>query len=362
MREESLAFLRSLVETGAPSGFEQPAQSLYREYVAGFAGDVRTDVLGNTIATLNAEGRPRVMLAGHADEIGFLVQYITDEGFLFFTPVGGWDAEIVVGQRVTVHSAAGPLPGVIGKRAIHLMDAEDRKKKSELHQLWIDVGMQGRKAAEERVAIGDPVTMCVPFTPLAGDLAAAKSFDNRMAVWVVAETLRLLSDRQPGAAVYGVATVQEEVGLRGARTSSFGIDPEVGLAIDVCHASDYPGEEQSRRKVGDLRLGRGPVITRGANINPHVFDLVVRAAREEGIPYQVEAAGGGTGTDANAMQLNKAGMATGLVSVALRYMHTPCEVLSLTDLENAARLCAAFIERIAPEQTWIPGAAPRGER
>src|SRR5262249_46222550 len=251
--------------------------------------------------------------------------YITDEGFLYFTPVGGWDAEIVVGQRVTVHTDSGPLSGVIGKRAIHLMDAEDRKKKSELQQLWIDVGLTGRNAVEERVAIGDPVTLCAPFTPLAGGLAAAKSFDNRMAVWMVAETLRLLRDRRLSAAVYGVATVQEEVGLRGARTAAFGVDPEVGLAIDVCHASGYPRQGANRRQVGDLRLGRGPVLTRGANINPHVFELLVRAAREEGIPYQVEAAGGGTGTDANAMQLNKAGMATGLVSVALRYMHTPCE-------------------------------------
>jgi putative aminopeptidase FrvX len=352
VREESLRFLKSLVETGAPSGYEQPAQQLFAQYVGDYADAVRSDVMGNAIAVANSGGSPRVMLAGHADEIGFLVRYVNDEGFIYFAPVGGWDAEIVVGQRVTVHTAAGPLPGVIGKRAIHLMDQEDRKKKSELHTLWIDVGLSGRKAVEERVSIGDPVTMAAAFTPLAGDLAAAKSFDNRMAVFVVAETLRLLHGRSYAAAVHAVSTVQEEIGLRGARTSSFGVDPEVGIAIDVCHSTDYP--DSDRRKIGDIRLGAGPVISRGANINPGVFELLVRAGREEEIPHQIEAAPGGTGTDANAMQLNKAGMATGLVSVALRYMHTPCEVLSLVDLDNAARLCAAFIERIPPEASWIP--------
>lgn len=355
MREASLEFLRSLVETGAPSGYEAPIQQLFCRYVGEYADDVRVDVLGNAIATANADGSPRVMLAGHADEIGFLVRHIDEDGFVYFAPVGGWDAEIAVGQRVTVHTAAGPMAGVIGKRAIHLMDEDDRKKKSELHTLWIDVGIWGHDAVGEQVAIGDPVTMAQPFTQLAGDLATAKSFDNRMAVWIVAETLRLLRGRRVPACVYGVSTVQEEIGLRGARTSAFGLNPDVGLAMDVCHATDYP--DADKRKVGELFVGRGPVIARGANINPAVFQLLVRAAREEGIPFQPEAAGGGTGTDANAMQLNQAGMATGLVSVALRYMHTPCEVLSLNDLENAARLCAAFVERLTPEASWIPTAS-----
>jgi endoglucanase len=352
VREESLEFLRALVETGAPSGYEQPVQRLFGQYVRDDADEIRTDVMGSVIATANRAGSPRVMLAGHADEIGFLVQYINDDGFLYFATVGGWDPEIVIGQRVTVHSATGPLPGVIGKRAIHLLDPEDRKKKSELHTLWIDVGIAGREAVEERIAIGDPVTMSAPLTRLGGDLAAAKSFDNRMAVFVVAETLRLLRGRRYAAAAIGVSTVQEEIGLRGARTSAYGVDAPVGLAIDVCHSTDYP--DADKRKVGDLRLGGGPVITRGANINPAVFDLLVRTAKEEQIPYQLEAAAGGTGTDANAMQLTKDGMATGLVSVALRYMHSPCEVLSLTDLENAARLCAGFTVRVTPEMDWIP--------
>jgi tetrahedral aminopeptidase len=352
MRDESISFLKELVETGGPSGYEQPVQAIFRREAGRYADQVTTDVMGNAIAVRNPDGRPRLMFAGHADEIGFLVCYINDEGFIYFRPVGGWDAEIVVGQRVTIHTAHGPVRGVIGKRAIHLMDEEDRKKRSELHALWIDIGLEGRAAVEERVAIGDPVTMAPGFERLQGDTAVAKSFDNRMAVFVVAETLRLLAGRPLRAAIYGVSTVQEEIGLRGARTSSYGVDAQVGVAIDVCHACDYP--DADKRRVGDIALGRGPVISRGANINPRVFELLVRAAREESIPVQIEAAPRGTGTDANAMQLNKAGMATGLVSVALRYMHTPCEVLSLTDLENAARLCAAFAARVTEDTDWTP--------
>jgi endoglucanase len=353
METGSFDFLRRLVETGGPSGYEQPVQALFAAQAREYGADVRGDVMGNSIATINASGSPRVMFAGHADEIGFLVRYINDDGFIYFAPVGGWDVEIPVGQRVTIHTAGGPVPGVIGKTAIHLLDEEDRRKKSELHKLWIDVGVTGKAGAESAVAIGDPVTIDVPLVRLQGDLATAKSFDNRMAVWICAETLRLLQGKSFAASVHSVSTVQEEIGLRGARTSSFGINPELGIALDVCHATDYP--DADKRKVGLVRLGKGPVISRGANIHPEVFNLLVRAAREEGIPHQIEAAPAGTGTDANAMQLNQAGMATGLVSVALRYMHTPCEVLSLTDLQNAARLCAAFVERVTADQRWEQG-------
>jgi putative aminopeptidase FrvX len=352
MREQSVQFLKTLVEAGGTSGYEGPVQAIFRRQVEPLAESVTTDVMGNTTAVLNGRGRPKVMFAGHADEIGFLVRYVNDEGYLYFSPVGGWDAEVVVGQRVAIHTATGPIRGVIGKRAIHLMDEEDRKKKSDLDALWIDIGAGDRAEAERLVAIGDSVTMAAGFERLQGELATAKSFDNRMAVFVVAETLRLLQGQSLAAAIYGVATVQEEIGLRGAQTASYGISPEVGIAIDVCHAIDYPEADKLKRKVGDIRIGRGPVIARGANISPRVFDLLLAAAREEGIPYQVEAAPRGTGTDANAMQLNQAGMATGLVSVPLRYMHTPCEVLSLTDLENAGRLCAAFARRVTAEMVW----------
>lgn len=352
MRDDSLTFLRELVEIGAPSGYEQPVQAAFRRYVEPYCDGVEIDVMGNAIARRNPDGAPRVMLAGHADEIGFQVRYVNDDGFVYFGAVGGWDSEIAVGQRVTIHTRTGPLRGVIGKKPIHLLDPDERKKKSELHTLWIDTGLRGKEAVLERVAIGDPVTIHAPFDRLGDDLAVAKSFDNRMAVFVCAETLRLLHGESLRAAVFSVSTVQEEIGLRGARASAFGIDPTVGIALDVTHATDYP--DCDKRRVGDIRVGGGPVIARGANINPRVFERLVQAATEEGIPYQIEAEPGGTGTDANVMQTSRAGMATGLVSVPLRYMHTPCEVLSLADLENACRLCAAFIRRLTPEQSWLP--------
>jgi tetrahedral aminopeptidase len=352
MREESVQFLKTLVEAAGTSGYEGPVQALFRRRVEPLAERVTSDVMGNTIALLNGRGRTKLMFAGHADEIGFLVRYVNDEGFLYFGPVGGWDAEVVIGQRVTIQTAAGPLRGVISKRAIHLMDEEDRKKKSELENLWIDIGAADRAEAERLVAIGDPVTMAAGFERLQGELATAKSFDNRMAVFMVAETLRLLQGETLEAAVYGVSTVQEEIGLRGAHTSAYGIDPQVGIAIDVCHALDFPDADRHRKKVGDIRVGRGPVISRGANFNPKVVDLLVRTAKEEGIPYQLEAAPRGTGTDANAMQLVRAGVACGLVSIPLRYMHTPCEVLSLEDLENGCRLCAAFARRVKADMDW----------
>jgi endoglucanase len=352
MQSESLEFLRSLVEAGGPSGYEQPIQAIFKHQVEHYGAQVEIDVLGNAVAVVNPSGNPRVMLAGHADEIGFLVRYLDDDGYIYFAPVGGWDAEIAVGQRVTIWTANGPIVGVIGKRAIHLMDEEDRRKKSELHKLWIDIGVASREEAERTVDIGDPITIRATLEHLCGDLVTAKSFDNRMAVWICAETVRLLQGKELAAGVYSVSTVQEEIGLRGARTSAFAINPQVGIALDVCHSTDYP--DADKRKVGDIRLGRGPVVSRGANINPRVFELLLRAAREEDIPIQIEAAPAGTGTDANIMQLNQAGMATGLISVAVRYMHSPCETLSLTDLQNAARLCAAFIERVTPELDWTP--------
>lgn len=347
-----LELLRKLVEVGGPSGYEQAVQAVFADDARSHGAEVLTDVIGNVIATLNPGAPVSVMLAGHADEIGFLVRYIDDDGFLYFGAVGGWDPEIAVGQHVTVHSATGPVPGVIGKRAVHLMSAEDRAKKSQLHDFWIDLGVTSRDEAASAVEIGDPVTMRRSMQLLLGDRATAKSFDDRMAVWVCAEVVRLLAHQQLSATLHSVSTVQEEIGLRGAQTAAYSTGSQVGLAIDVCHATDYP--DGDKRRVGDIRIGRGPVVSRGANINPRVFELLVKVAREERIPIQIEAAPAGTGTDANVMQISRAGMATGLVSVPLRYMHTPCELLSLTDLENAAKLCAAFVARVSEDLAWTP--------
>lgn len=352
MREESFAFLKKIVDTPGPSGYEQQVQKVFREAVQPYADEVKTDVLGNVLAIRNPEGRVRVMLAGHADEIGFIVRYISDEGFLYFGQIGGHDAVVTVGQRVYVHTRSGPILGVLGRKAIHLLDQDERGKVPKTDDLWIDIGVSGRKEAEELVQIGDCITYAQDLQRLQGNLATARSFDNKMGCFVVAEAMRLLEGKKLHCAVYAVATVQEEIGLRGAQTASYGIDPLVGLATDVGHAMDFPGAD--KKKVGDVKLGGGPLVARGANINPKVFDLLVQTAKEEDIPIQIEAMAGATGTDANAMQVNRAGMATGLIAVPLRYMHTPCEVMSLSDIENAAKLMAGFLERVTLDLDWTP--------
>ncbi len=352
MRDESFALLKRIVDTPGPSGYEQAVQREYRDAVRPYADDVRTDVMGSVIAAKNLEGRPRIMLAGHADEIGFQIRYINDEGMLTFGTIGGHDAVVTVGQRVNVHTANGPILGVLGRRAIHLLELDERTKPVKLDDLWIDIGVVGKKEAQELVAIGDCVTYAQDLQRLQGDVCTARSFDNKMALFVLVETLRLLEGRPMQASVFAVSNVQEEIGLRGARTAAYGLDALVGLATDVGHAMNFPGAD--KKKVGDVKLGGGPIIARGANINPKVFDLLVSTAKDLEIPYQIEAAPGGTGTDANAMQISRAGMATGLISVPLRYMHTHCEVMDLNDIENTARLMAGFCERVTPEMDWTP--------
>ncbi len=355
MAQETLSVLRDLLAAPSPSGFEQPAQAVYRRAVEPFADEVHTDVLGNTYAVINPKGSPKIMLAGHCDEIGFLVSHINGEGFLYFNPIGGHDANITVGQRVYVHTETGPLLGVIGKKPIHLMEEDERGRKTVLHDLFVDIGAQGKAAVVEKVAIGDPITYAPGFDTLQGDLVVSHAFDDKVGAYAVSETVRLLKGKTIQAAVYGVSTVQEEIGLRGARTSSYLTGATVGLAVDVGFAVDYPGMNKNRS--GDAEIGKGPVLSRGANINPQVFKMLCEAARDENIPFQVNAAGGGTGTDANAMQLNQSGMATGLLSIPLRYMHTPCEVVSLADIDHTARLMAAFIERLTPDTDFTPSLA-----
>ena len=352
--ESALAFLQRLVETPSPSGFEGDNAAHFRGYVAPFADSVATDAMGNTIAAVNPEGSPRVMLAGHIDEIGFLIHYISDEGYCYFQPIGGHDSVIPVGQRVEVHTRNGVVPGVIGKKPIHLLNEDERGKKVEMHDLWIDIGVTDGKAEVEAagVQVGDAVTYALGMTCLLGDRVAARALDNRIGAWVVAEALRRVAERRPRAAVFAVATDQEEVGLRGARTSAFGIDPQIGIAVDVTFATDYPSMD--KRRTSPLTLGGGPAVLRGANANRKLADYLIDTAKKEEIPVQPEASPGGTGTDANAMQISRAGMVTGLVEVPLRYMHTPCEIISLHDADAAAELLAAACASLQPDDHWTP--------
>ncbi|KAF0209002.1 MAG: hypothetical protein FD171_643 [Actinobacteria bacterium] len=353
MREASFTFLKTLIEAPSPSGYEQPAAKVFREYVTPMADTVSTDVMGSVHAVLKgtADG-PSVMLAGHIDEIGFMVTYITDDGFCAFAPIGGHDPQILPGARVTVHTTEGPLLGVIGRLAVHLLDDEERKQVVKMHKMFIDLGMPG-DVVKKRVRIGDPVTYAVGMETFGDGMAVSRAFDDKMGAWAAAEVIRLV--KKAGGAkgnLIAAATVQEEIGLRGGTTSAYSVDPVIGIALEVTHATDYP--DVDKRKHGEVKCGCGPVIARGANINPMVFKLLCEAAEAEKIPYQVEGAPRGTGTDANAIQLSRGGKAAALVSVALRYMHTPTEVLSLEDLENTAKLLAAFVLRLEPGTDFTP--------
>jgi endoglucanase len=351
MRQQSFDFLRNILKSPSPSGYEQPVQKLWREYVSQYA-PARADSHGNAIGTMNESGTPRIMFAGHCDELGFLIRYIDDKGFLYFGPIGGFDETIVPGRRVTIHTANGPVNGVIGKTPIHLIKADDRKKGAEINDLWIDVGAKDKADAESIVSIGDPATYQYDFMDMRNGLAAARGFDDRIGSFIVAEVIASLTGKSLKAAVYSVSTVQEEIGLRGAKTSAYGIDPQIGIATDVTFATDQPGVEP--KQVGDIKLGGGPVIARGPNINPAVYDLLVATAKKLKIPYQVEGISRATGTDANAIQVNAAGVAAGLVSVPLRYMHTPVEMLALTDVEQTIALLAGFAQAVTPDMSFIP--------
>jgi endoglucanase len=352
MEEASLAFLKSILETPSPSGFERPVQEIVRSWAAPSADEIRTDRHGNVIAILNPGGRPRIMLAGHCDQIGLMVQHIDDNGFLYVQPIGGWDMQILLGQRLTVWTREGPLAGVVSRRAPHLLTNEERNKVPLFQDIWVDVGAHDRKEAESWVTHGDPVTFALGYCELRNGIALSPAMDDKVGVWTVMEALRLLKSRSLQAAVYCVSTVQEEIGLRGAMTSAYGIQPAVGIAVDVCHATDTPGND--KKQLGDTKLGAGPALFRGPNINPHVFQLLSDQAQAHEIAVQVRGAPRATGTDANVMQLSRDGVATGLVGIPNRYMHSPVELVSLDDLERAARLLAEFCVAVTPQMDWTP--------
>jgi putative aminopeptidase FrvX len=355
MRAESLAFFKAIVNVPSPSGYEERAAVIYRDYTKPFAHDVKTDVHGNVAAILNPNAEMKVMLAGHMDEIGFIVHYISDEGLLYFSGIGGHDSVIPVGQRVWVHGKEAVL-GIIGRKAVHLLEEDERKKKPEIKDLWIDIGATSKKDVEDAgIEIGDVCTYQYEFELLRNGRATARGFDNKMGSFIVAEALRLLAEDgglNPGVGVYAVATVQEEIGIRGAKTSAFWIDAQSGLAVDVNHAIDYPGVSKTRH--GTMDIGKGPSVMRGANNNHTVVKMLRAAGDEDGIPYQMDVAPGGTGTDGNAMQISRGGMAVGVLGVPLRYMHTPCEMLAIEDVENCAKLMAAYCRRVRPDTDFTP--------
>jgi endoglucanase len=350
-----MAFLEKLLDAPGPSGFEVRAARVWREEAAGFAAEVRVDVNGNSFATVNPEGRPRVMLAGHIDEIGLQVTHLDEKGFVYIDEIGGWDPQVLVGQRVTILGRSGDVPGVIGKKAIHLMTAEDRAKASKTKDLWVDVGAtSAEEAAALGLRVGDPMVLAQGLVRLAGDRIASRAVDDRIGAYVVLRAARLVAESGCDASVTAVATAQEEIGYSGggARTSAYTLRPDVALVVDVTFSTDVPDIE--KKELGDHKIGGGPVLSRGSAAHDGVFEMLAQVAGEEGIPYTIQASPKSTRTDADGIFLTRAGVPTGLVSVPNRYMHSPNEVVSLSDLENTARLLAAFIRRLTPETDFTP--------
>jgi len=352
-------FFEMALATPSPSGYEGVLQRKIKEYIEPHADSVTLDVHGNLIAAKNADAPLRVMLAGHVDQIALVVHYIDDEGFLYVKPIGGWDPIMLVGQRAEIwtklcegDSETAPLLGVIGKKPIHLMTEEDRKRVPKIKDIWIDIGAKDKEQAQEMVRVGDPVTVRMETIAMPNERICAPGMDDKAGMWVVIEALRRVDASKLKVGVFAVSTVQEELGLRGARTSAFGIDPHVGIAVDVTFSSDCPTLD--KKEEGEIKLGDGPVIYRGPNMNHVVVDRLIKAADAAEINYQLAADGRATGTDANAMQINRAGVAAGLVSVPNRYMHSPVELISLEDLDRAADLLARFVEEIEPGTTFIP--------
>lgn len=352
MESTALEFLRRLIETPSPSGYEQPVQQVVRDYVAPFADEVTTDAHGNVIVAKNPGAALRLMYAGHADQIGLIVQYIDDQGYLYVQPIGGWDPQILVGQRMTVWRDRAPVHGVIARKPIHLLTEEERKRVVKLEELWMDIGAKDKKEAQSMVQVGDAVTFELSFHELPNRRAHGPAMDDKTGLWIVIEALRRASQKKLDCSVYAVSTVQEEIGLRGATTSAFGIDPQVGIAVDVTHATDCPTIE--KKQEGEVNLGGGPVVYRGPNMNPRVVERLQSAAKSHDIPIQMAALNRPSPTDANALQMTRAGVAAGLVSVPNRYMHSPVEMISLDDIDRAADLLAAFALDLKADADFTP--------
>lgn len=360
MKKKDVKFLKRMLETPSPTGSEEAVASIVRERLADSADEIETNVLGSVHATLKGSGAgPSVMLAAHMDEIGLMVTYVSDEGYLSVSAIGGVDAAILPGMRVDVHTEGGVLRGVVGRKPIHLIPPDDRKSVTPLDKLVIDLGMPA-KAVKKRVRVGDSITFGVGFERFGKGMAVSRAFDDKAGVWVAVRVLEELAKTGGVSGDFTSAiTVQEEIGVRGGETSAYGVHPDVGLAFDVTHATDYPGIDKT--KHGDIVCGQGPVIARGPNINPIVFERLVAAAEAEVIPYQIEAEPGVTGTDARGIQIARGGKATGLVSVALRYMHTPTEVIALSDLEATVKLIVRFVRDLDESVSFVPGMGCAGE-
>jgi endoglucanase len=342
MREQSLDFLQTLVNTPSPSGQEVRGQRVWLDYVKRYADETFSDAYGNCVAVLNKGGSPRLMLAAHADEIAMTVNYINDEGFIYVRKLGGIDAAITKAQRVVIHTRNGPVKGVVGNVAPHLTKSDKERKLPQIHDLFIDIGVGDRKEAEKLVHVGAPITLADEFELLRNGLAIARAFDNRIGTFAVAEALRLLheSKRKLQAEISAVSNIMEEVGLFGARQIAYSLKPDVALVVDVTHATDYPTVEKSQH--GDVKIGRGPTLTHGGCNHPEVIARIEAVAKQKKIELQHEAMSETSGTDTDVIFWTRGGIPSALISLPNRYMHSPVELVSLKDLGKIPELMAGF--------------------
>lgn len=340
LNDASVAFLKRLLDIPGPSGYEAAPARAWREEAGTFA-EVRGDVAGNSIAEVNPGGAPTIMLAGHIDEIGVIVNYIDDDGFAFIGPIGGWDPQVLVGQRLRFLGRHGDVFGVVGKKPIHLMKPDEREKASKMTDLFVDIGATSRDEALERLQVGDAGVIDARTHDFPNDRIVSRSIDDRIGAFIVLEALRRYAERPGTARVVAVATTQEEIAYRhggGAMVCASCIGPQMAIVVDVTFSTDHPGLE--KKELGDHRMGGGPVLTRGSIISPVVFTLLRETAERNSLPFTVQAAGRDTSTDADAIHVAREGVATGLVSVPNRYMHSPNEMVSLRDLDATASLLA----------------------
>lgn len=345
-------FLKDLLATPGTSGFEQQIQQVIREFAGPFSDSVETDVHGNVIASVNPNGKTRILLDAHCDQIGLIVRHIDDKGFIRVNPVGGWDMQILLGQRMDVHTSEGPIPGVIARKPIHLLNETERKTVPKIHELWIDIGTASSEETHEIVSIGDSVTPAPSLVELRNGRLSGVAMDDRTGIWVIMNALKIVAQRKPTAAVFAVSAVQEEIGLRGAQSSAYNVNPDVAIAVDVTHATDCPGINQNQ--FGKVEIGGGPVVVRGANANPRVFDLLKQTADTNDITIQINALARAASNDGAAIQVSRGGCACGLVTLPNRYMHSPVEVVAESDLEQSAQLLAEFCLAIDDKTSFIP--------
>jgi endoglucanase len=339
LSDSSIAFLKRLLDTPGPSGFESAPAKVWRDEARAFA-DVSNDVAGNSMAIVHPDGSPTIMLAGHIDEIGVIITYIDDEGYLFISGIGGWDPQVLVGQRIRISGRDGDVFGVIGKKPIHVIKPDDRKKASEMTDLWIDIGAESREDAERRVSVGDPGVIDSRTIDFPNDCIVSRSIDDRIGAFIVLEALRRYASQPAAARVVAVATTQEEIAYQGggARISATRLAPQMAIVVDVTHATDFPTAE--KKEHGHHKIGGGPVLTRGSIISPVVYGLLRDTAARLAIPHTIHAAGRESWTDADAIHVARDGVATALLSIPNRYMHSPNEMVSLEDLDRAATLIA----------------------